>query len=405
MKYFTALLLFLTPVLGMSDMMVSLPEALDAADKSNKCVLLFYGADNHEYISFKSRISSDKNLGRFVESKLLTASVGDKGLAMQKLAGKPVKLSNYKKAEKYRENALKKVDKLSALNNAVLNDLKIEKTGIYLIYPKTNCVEPLKFMSFAGGGESFYISYNSLLIKSGEKLTKPNSKISPLWREDFDGAMISALKNNKVVLINFAPYYRIGNDNIIANYASSRAECVGVFFDRSNEGAFLYDGKFKKRHMELLEKYYPDWVKNRLASGIILINPASGMEMKVRGAGVKFERLKNIIRAFQNGRIEYYLHDGAICYGNDWESVKEMAAAKGKKIVVLNAKVLAFLPKGLQDKYILFANSEDAKYDGKKELDSIDVFMTVAHSLENACIYNPQSGKYKIVSVGDLKNL
>ena len=402
MKYFTALLLFLTPVWSMSDMMVSLPEALKAAYKSNKCVLLFYGVNNHEYVSFNSRVRFDKNLGRFVESKLLMASVGDKGLAMQKLAGKPVKLSNYKKAEKYRENALKKVDKLYALNNAVLNDLKIEKTGIYLIHPKTNCVEPLKFMSFAG--ESFYISYNSLLIKSGEKLTKPNSKISPLWREDFDGAMKSALKNNKVVLINFAPYYR-GNDNTIANYASTRAECVGVFFDRSNEGAFLYDGKFKERHMELLKKYYPDWVQNRLASGIILINPASGMEMEVRGAGVKFERLKNIIRAFQNGRIEYYLHDGAICYGNDWESVKEMAAAKGKKIVVLNAKVLPFLPKGLQDKYILFANSDDAKYDGKKELDSIDVFMTVAHTLQNACIYNPQSGKYKIVSVGDLKNL
>lgn len=404
MKYFTALLLFLTPVWAMSDMMVSLPEALKAADKSNKCVLLFYGVNNHEYVSFNSHVRSDKNLGRFVESKLLMASVGDKGLAMQKLAGKPVKLSNYKKAEKYRENALKKVDKLYALNNAVLNDLKIEKAGIYLIHPKTNCVEPLTFMSFVGGGEGFYISYNSLLIKSGEKLTKPNSKISPLWREDFDGAMKSALKNNKVVLINFAPYYR-GNDNTIANYASTHAEYVGVFFDRSNEGAFLYDGKFKERHMELLKKYYPDWVQNRLASGIILINPASGMEMEVRGAGVKFERLKNIIRAFQNGRIEYYLHDGAICYGNDWESVKEMAAAKGKKIVVLNAKVLPFLPKGLQDKYILFANSDDAKYDGKKELDSIDVFMTVAHSLENACIYNPQSGKYKIVSVGDLKNM
>lgn len=403
MKYFIALLLFLTPVLAMSDMMVSLPEALKAADKSNKCVLLFYGVNNHEYVSFNSRVRFDKNLGRFVESKLLMASVGDKGLAMQKLAGKPVKLSNYKKAEKYRENALKKVDKLYALNNAVLNDLKIENAGIYLIHPKTNCVEPLKFMSFTG--EGFYISYNSLLIKSGEKLTKPNSKISPIWREDFDGAMKSALKNNKVVLINFAPYYRISNDNTIANYASTHAECVGVFFDRSNEGAFLYDGKFKERHMELLKKYYPDWVQNRLASGIILINPASGMEMEVRGAGVKFERLKNIIRAFQNGRIEYYLHDGAICYGNDWESVKEMAAAKGKKIVVLNAKVLPFLPKGLQDKYILFANSDDAKYDGKKELDSIDVFMTVAHSLQNACIYNPQSGKYKIVSVGDLKNL
>lgn len=403
MKYFTALLLFLTPVLAMSDMMVSLLEALTAADKSNKCVLLFYGVNNHEYVSFNSRVRSDKNFGRLAESKLLTVSVGDKGLAMQKLAGRPVKLSNYKKAEKYRENALKKEDKLYALNNAVLNDLKIEKTGIYLIHPKTNCVEPLKFVPFVG--ESFYISYNSLLIKSGEKLTKPNSKISPIWREDFDGAMKSALKNNKVVLMNFAPYYRISNDNTIANYASTHAECVGVFFDRSNEGAFLYDGKFKERHMELLKKYYPDWVQNRLASGIILINPASGMEMEVRGAGVKFERLKNIIRAFQNGRIEYYLHDGAICYGNDWESVKEMAAAKGKKIVVLNAKVLPFLPKGLQDKYILFANSDDAKYDGKKELDSIDVFMTVAHSLQNACIYNPQSCKYKIVSVGDLKNL
>lgn len=402
MKYFTALLLFLTPVWAMSDMMVSLLDALKAADKSNKCVLLFYGVNNREYVSFNSRVRSDKNFGRLAESKLLTVSVGDKGLAMQKLAGKPVKLSNYKKAEKDRENALKKVDKLYALNNVVLNDLKIEKAGIYLIHPKTNCVEPLTFMSFAG--EGFYISYNSLLIKSGEKLTKPNSKISPLWREDFDGAMKSALKNNKVVLINFAPYYR-GNDNTIANYASTRAECVGVFFDRSNEGAFLYDGKFKERHMELLKKYYPDWVQNRMASGIILINPASGMEMEVRGAGVKFERLKNIIRAFQNGRIEYYLHDGAICYGNDWESVKEMAAAKGKKIVVLNAKVLPFLPKGLQDKYILFANSDDAKYDGKKELDSIDVFMTVAHSLQNACIYNPQSGKYKIVSVGDLKNM